>query len=369
MSAPHLRLCRDARLRGGLDRVDAVGERLELGACLGRAREQLLERRAAEPALRLGDPVEVGLDLLDAVGLRFERGQKRPELARCFAQPVLGVAQVGRRVPKLRRELLERRQRVRGGPDERAGSLALVGRERLDRRTDARGELGDVAQTLALGAQALLGVGLEPLRVFDERTQLGDAGLGVCSVRGELLVPTARREQLAPRTPQVGTPTPLVVAHEGVEHVELVRRPREPALLELARHRDEPLGERRHVLASHAPPPGVRARPAVGEDPAREHEPFLVGRAELRERLELVEQSFGKVELGFDVRLVAVRADRARVAFRAEQQPDRLAQDRLAGAGLPRDRVQPLGEVELRLADQHEVLDLQATKQRCRGSG
>ena len=79
---------------------------------------------------------------------------------------------------------------MRGGPDERAGSLALVGRERLDGCTDARGELGDVAQTLALGAQALLGVRLEPLGVLDQRAQLGDAGFGVRGVRGELLVPT-----------------------------------------------------------------------------------------------------------------------------------------------------------------------------------
>ena len=106
----HLRLRRRAGLRGGLHRVGAVGERLELGARLCRAREQLLERRAAEPALRLGDPVEVGLDLLDAVRLGLERGEKRPELARGFAQPMLGVAQIGRRIAKLRRKVLERRQ-------------------------------------------------------------------------------------------------------------------------------------------------------------------------------------------------------------------------------------------------------------------
>ena len=70
-----------ASRRGG-ERVDAVVERLELGARLGRAREQLLERRAAEAPLRLGDPVELRLDLLEPVRLGLERGEERAQLRR-----------------------------------------------------------------------------------------------------------------------------------------------------------------------------------------------------------------------------------------------------------------------------------------------
>ena len=153
----------------------------------------------------------------------------------------------------------------------------------------------------------------------------------------------------------------LLLAGEGVEHVELVRGPREPPLLELAGHRDQPLGRGGHVLAGGAAAPRVGAGAAVGEDPAREHEPLLAVRPQLGERLEpvLVEQAVRKVELGLDVRLGRAGADRPGVALRAEQQPDRLGEDRLPRAGLAGDRVQPGRELELRLADQDQVLDPQ----------
>src|SRR5581483_10058651 len=75
---------------------------------------------------------------------------------------------------------------------------------------------------------------------------------------------------------------------EGVEHVALVRRTREPALLELAAHRDQGLRSGRDVLAGGAPPPGVRAGAAVGEDPPREHDAVLALRPQLRERSERI---------------------------------------------------------------------------------
>ena len=144
--------------------------------------------------------------------------------------------------------------------------------------------------------------------------------------------------------------------------------PREPPLLELARHRDQPLRRRGQVLACRAPAPRVGARPAVGEDAPREHEPVLALGPQLRERLELVlvEEPVRHVELRLDVRLVARRADDAASPLRAEQQPDRLGEDRLPGARLAGDRVQPGRELELRLADQDEVLDAEPTKQRSR---
>ncbi len=82
----------------------------------------------------------------------------------------------------------------------------------------------------------------------------------------------------------------------------------------------------------------------------------LVLRPQLGERLELVA---GQVELRLDVRLLAGRADERVVALRAEQQAERLREDRLARARLAGDRVQPRRELELRLADEDEVLDAQ----------
>ena len=177
--------------------------------------------------------------------------------------------------------------------------------------------------------------------------------------RGQLVVPPPRGAELAPGAPQLGAARELLLAREGVEQVELVRGPREAALLELARHRDQPLGRGRHVLARGAAAPRVGARAAVGEDAAGEHEPFLVLGPQLGERARLlvVEEARRRLELGLDVGLVAVGPDEARRRRGAEQEADRLRQDRLAGARLAGDRVQPRRERELGLADQDEILD------------
>jgi len=74
----------------------------------------------------------------------------------------------------------------------------------------------------------------------------------------------------------------------GVEHVELVRRPAEPALFELSRHRDQPLPGCREVLAGGAAPPGIRASPSVRKDPPGDEQPFFVLGTKLRQRLEFL---------------------------------------------------------------------------------
>ena len=158
---------------------------------------------------------------------------------------------------------------------------------------------------------------------------------------------------------------------ERVEHVELVGRAAEAALLELAGHRDQALGGRGEILACHGPAPGIGARAAVAEDAACEHQAGLVLRRQLREPAELVvvEEPLRHVELGLDVGLRAGRADDGRVALRPEQEADRLGQDRLARAGLAGDRSQPRPRDELAFADEDEVLDPEATKQRSGCSG
>ena len=73
----------------------------------------------------------------------------------------------------------------------------------------------------------------------------------------------------------------LLLAAEAVEHLELVRRPREPALLELARHRDDALDRSGDVFPRGRSPPRVGARAAVGEDTPRDDERVLVLRPQL----------------------------------------------------------------------------------------
>jgi hypothetical protein len=171
-------------------------------------------------------------------------------------------------------------------------------------------------------------------------------------------VPASRGVEIAPSRSRGGAAGELLLPAEAVEHLQLVRRPREPALLELARHRDHRLDGCGDVLSGGRPSPGIRACAAVGEDATGDDERVLVLRAQVRQLLELLRE----VELRLDVRLVGGRADVGVIALRSEQEPERLGEDRLAGARLPGDRVQPGRELEVGLANEHEVLDAEPVK-------
>ena len=93
--------------------------------------------------------------------------------------------------------------------------------------------------------------------------------------------------ELAPRGARVGAAAELVLAAEPVEHLELVRRPREAALLELPRHRDHALDRGGDVLAGRRAAPRVRARAPASGDAPRDEQRVLVLRLQLRELVEL----------------------------------------------------------------------------------
>ena len=97
---------------------------------------------------------------------------------------------------------------------------------------------------------------------------------------------------------------------------------------------------------------------------ARRDETRLTLRLQLGDRLEIgvVEDPVRQVELGLDVRLLGPRPEVAGVAARAEQEPERLREDRLPRAGLAGDRVQAGHDGQLRVADEHEVLDAEASQ-------
>ena len=183
-------------------------------------------------------------------------------------------------------------------------------------------------------------------------------------VARELLVPPPRRDQLAPGELCLAPPLGLLGTAEGVEHVELKRRTRKPALLELPRHRDEALGRSGHIFPRDGSSPCIRPRAPVAEDAPRDHEPSLAFGSQLgqRSKLLVLEEAVGNVELGLDICLRPLRADRRHIGACPEEQPDRLREDRLPRAGLPCDCVQPGREGELRLADEDEVLDPERPK-------
>ena len=221
--------------------------------------------------------------MLDPIRVGLQREQEGPQVGAELPQSQLQVAQLLARACELGSDSLERRNRPLGDSGQRRRAVAVLGRQRLGGRRGALGELGHVAQPVAIGVERCLGVRLEPLGRRHQRLQLGEPGRLRRRVARQLLVAPAGRTELAPRRPRLPAPASLLLAAEGVEHVELVRGPRQAALLELAGHGDEPLGGCGQVLPGHCPAPGVRPRAPVGEDAAREHEPRLVLRSELRE--------------------------------------------------------------------------------------
>ena len=260
--------------------------------------------------------------MLEPVGLGLEREQERLQLARRLAQAQLDIAQLASCARELRRQVLERRDGALGGGGEAGGAASLLGGKRLGRLGRALRELGHVPQSLALLEQRGLRPGLQPVGVLGKCAQLREPRLGRGCVPRQLLVPAARGLERAPRRARGIPAGQLLGADERVQYLELIRGPRQPALLELAGHRDEPLAERRQLLARHRAAPGIGARPSLGGDPAGQHQTILVLWPQLADGVEAVlfQQPVGEVELGLDVSLGRARPDVGSVPLGAEQQ-------------------------------------------------
>ena len=195
--------------------------------------------------------------------------------------------------------------------------------------------------------------GSRPVGVLDERAQLREPGLGERGVRGQLVVPAAGGVELTPGGPRRRSAGELLLAAE---------RGRAPRAGTTASQggaaRTGPTSRRRARQRRRRPPaprraPRIGARATVGEHAARDHERVLVLGPQLRRARRAPPGDRAPPRCrpppgGADVRVVALRA---------EQQAERLGEDRLARARLPRDRVQPGREVELGLVDEDEVLD------------
>jgi hypothetical protein len=221
-----------------------------------------------------------------------------------------------------------------------------------------------VTQALPLGQEPLLVARLDALGSRDEVLELRQALRHPGGRARELLPPAPCGDQVAPGALKIRPAPQLLLADEGVEDVELVRRTGEAALLELSGHGQQALDQRRQVLPRHGAPPRVCARAPVREDPARGDETLLPGRPQLGEGgvLGVVEDAVGQVELGLDVGLFRARSEIAGVAGRAQEETDRLGEDRLPRPGLARDRVQTRRKGEVGLADEDEALDAQTAQ-------
>ena len=129
--------------------------------------------------------------------------------------------------------------------------------------------------------------------------------------------------------------------------------PHEPARLVLRDHLDQRLADALEVVARAAAPVEQRARAALAPHAAG-HDDALGALG--RELAQLLGQ-LGVRERRLDVGLGGGRADERGVGAAAEQQSDRLGQDRLAGARLAREHVQAGMQREPCGAHEHEILD------------
>ena len=338
------RRCHDAR---AAPRASATAKRRRSSAIRSSRASTCLQARRV--GFERGDePVQVAADLAQAHGQLAELRGRALELGREPGQRLRARA-------RLRPQAMPPRRRPRA---RRPPSPA-----RRPRRGRLRG-----ASAPARPAAPPPRPRSQPVGALDEVAQRLDARRRRAGVAGDLVVVPSRRDRARAR-PARASPSPLELlrADEGVQHVELVGGPREPPLLELARHRDQPLRRGGEILARDRAPPRVRPRAAVGEHAAREDEARLVLRPQLGERLRARSSSknpSGTSSSASTYASLAAGPTAAGIALDAEQQPDRLGEDRLARAGLAAEHVEPGGQLELRLANEDEVLDPEAAQHR-----
>ena len=205
----------------------------------------------------------------------------------------------------------------------------LVGRDRGERRRRAGGQSSVTCRSRSRSARSSSSrPGLRPsVSSASARSSSSRASAAAAS---RVSSSWARRAAASSRQARRAARAGLGRAGEGVEHRELVARPREPPLLELAAHREQRLDGGRDVLARRAPAPGVGARPPVGEDPPRERRatssPSGRSSASVAEHLVVRE-----VELGLDVGLLRGGADQRR----RRRAPRAAARSRSRGSSSP----------------------------------
>ena len=176
-----------------------------------------------------------------------------------------------------------------------------------------------------------------------------------CSGRVALL------DAAAPRVPRgVERGKCRAVAGIGVERGAMIGGIEQAALRELRLDLDQPFA----CLAQQADAGRLvvdeGAAPAVGVDDAAQHQRVALARdpglGEERAHRVVRRQR----ELRAHHRLLGAGADEAAFRAHAERQPQRVEQDRFAGAGLARQHAQAGPQAEIEPVDQHDIADGEA---------
>ncbi len=133
------------------DGIVALVERGELdpgGFC---EVEQLAVRLGVKAATKIGEPFELGLDLLDPARLRLEGVQEPAQLGAYLPDCQLGPPESLSGGSELGGEMLERRDPALGRRDQVGAAFVLVGRDRRECARCGIGELGDMTQAFPFG--------------------------------------------------------------------------------------------------------------------------------------------------------------------------------------------------------------------------
>ena len=145
----------------------------------------------------------------------------------------------------------------------------------------------------------------------------------------------------------------------GVEQAALGRGVEQRLLLVLAVDLDQQVAELAEQPAAHRLVVDEGARAAVGGEHPAQHQ-IVPGIDAVLGQQGRYRRLAGRAEDRADRRLRGTRADQLPIRPAAERQPERVEQDRLAGAGLAGQHAQPALELEVEALDQDDVADREA---------
>jgi hypothetical protein len=273
------------------------------------------------------------------------------EPARVELQLGRRVAQRGQRLFGLQRRPFDRgqcRSEASGGllgdPPERAARirklrfrarLAAVAFQRGDGRGHGRAQLLGVHQQAALFGEPRLLAGrrLEGVQLRDRMAQ---ERLVPARRLDRLGRPVARRAGIAPLGPQgCHAARRLGAAAIGVEQGAVAGRIEEAALLELALNLDQGIAEPAQQADRNRLVVDIGSAAPVGAEQAAQHQQIVLGLDLLLVQDRPCRVPGPELEGGGDRGLLGAGAQQPGVGTGAEREPQRVEQDRLAGAGFP----------------------------------
>ena len=342
-----------------LERFD-VRRRGELGDRRFGRRQELRQRLGphAVPARGVVQRREPLVDAREVAGIEVEA-------AAVVAQRPRGFLELDTRGIDQRHDLGERRI-VRGGGREPGGDLRDAPRQRLVRFLERVGGLrARVDQRRGVREPRLRGAELRPLALAHRErgelvpARLEDLALGgrPASVDPGRVASLARRTPLPPRV--AGLLRQRRESAERVDELALRLRGRERLVRVLAGDLDQPLAERLQLRERRGRAVDPRAASALRIEHAAQEDLAVAFGEPLLGQPRAHRRRVVDVERGRELGALGAGADLARLEADAEQEAERVEQDRLARAGLAGERREAGLELELEGAHDDEIADRQ----------